>query len=174
LELSRFYADTSLASFSSSVCWKSTRSRAAPVIAALDRLSSSPSPQARIPVVVCGLILARAEQSRLEGRSDPERWRAAEVAWERLAYPFEAAYVRFRQAEALLSGGPHRTQAETMLGPAHQTAVALGAAPLRREIELLAQRGCGGAPARPRPAMSVATVPDTSRFQLSFGAMANV
>jgi tetratricopeptide (TPR) repeat protein len=81
------------------------RRRAAPVIAALDRLSSLPSPPARIPVVVCGLLLARAEQSRLEGRSDPERWQAAAGAWERLAYPFEAAYARFRQAEAFLPAG---------------------------------------------------------------------
>jgi DNA-binding CsgD family transcriptional regulator len=115
--------------------------RAAAVIAALDRLSSLPSPQAHIPVVVCFLLLARAEQSRLEGRSDPERWRATADAWERLAYPFEAAYARLRQAEALLTSGPHHKQAETVLRPAHQTAVALGAAPLRREIELLAQRG---------------------------------
>jgi DNA-binding CsgD family transcriptional regulator/tetratricopeptide (TPR) repeat protein len=115
--------------------------RVAPVIAALDRLSSSPSPQARIPVVVGSVLLARAEQSRLEGRSDPERWRAAAVAWERLAYPFEAAYARFRQVEALLAGRPLRAQAESVLRPAHQTAVALGAAPLRREIELLAKRG---------------------------------
>ena len=63
------------------------------------------------------------------------------MAWERLAYPFEAAYACFRQAEALLAGGPPHTQAESMLRPAHQTAVALGAAPLRREIELLAKRG---------------------------------
>jgi DNA-binding CsgD family transcriptional regulator/tetratricopeptide (TPR) repeat protein len=117
------------------------RRRAAPVIAALDRLSDSPSPQARIPVVVCGLLLARAEQSRLERRSDPERWRAAAVAWERLAYPFEATYACFRQAEALLASGQDHKQAETVLRPAHQTAVALGAAPLRRQIELLAQRG---------------------------------
>jgi DNA-binding CsgD family transcriptional regulator/tetratricopeptide (TPR) repeat protein len=117
------------------------RRRAAPVIAALDRLSDSPSPQARSPVVVGGLLLARAEQSRLEGRSDPEWWRAAAGAWERLAYPFEAAYARFRHAEALLASRPHHKQAETVLGPAHQTAVALGAAPLRRQIELLAQRG---------------------------------
>jgi hypothetical protein len=92
------------------------RRRPAPVIAALDRLSSSPSSQARIPVVASNLQLARAEQSRLEGRSDPER----------LAHPFEAAYARFRQAEALLSSGPHHKQAETALRPAHQTAVALG------------------------------------------------
>ena len=117
------------------------RRRAAPAIAALDRLRDSPSPQARIPLAVSVLLLARAEQSRLEGRSDPERWRAAAAAWERLAYPFEAAYARFRQGEALLAGGPRHKQAETVLRPAHQTAVALGAAPLRREIELLAQRG---------------------------------
>ena len=140
------------------------RRRAAPVIAALDRLSDSPSPQARIPVVVCGLLLARAEQSRLEGRSDPERWRAAAVAWERLAYPFEAAYAHFRQAEALLAGGQHHKQAESVLRPAHQTAVGLGAAPLRRQIELLAQRGrlrledhadTAEAPAAPSPAASL-------------------
>ena len=115
--------------------------RAGPVIAALDRLSSPPSPQARIPVVACNLLLARAEQSRLERRSDPDQWRATAVAWERLAHPFEAAYARFRQAEALLASGPHHKQAETVLRPAHQTAVALGAAPLGRQIELLAQRG---------------------------------
>jgi DNA-binding CsgD family transcriptional regulator/tetratricopeptide (TPR) repeat protein len=140
------------------------RQRAVPVIAALDRLSDSPSPPARIPVAACGLLLARAEQSRLEGRSDPERWRAAAVAWERLAYPFEAAYARFRQTEALLASGPHHKQAETMLRPAHQTAVALGAAPLQREIELLAQRGrlrledqadTAQAPAAPSPVASL-------------------
>ena len=140
------------------------RRRAAPVIAALDRLSDSPSPQARSAVVVCGLLLARAEQSRLEGRSDPERWRAAAVAWERLAYPFEATYACFRQAEALLASGSHHKQAETVLRPAHQTAVALGAAPLRRQIELLAQRGrlrledhadTAQAPAAPSPVASL-------------------
>jgi DNA-binding CsgD family transcriptional regulator len=117
------------------------RRRAAPVIAALDQLSDSPSPQARIPVVVCSLLLAQAERSRLEGWSDPERWRAAAVAWERLEHPFEATYACFRQAEALLASGPHHGQAETVLRSAHRTAVALGAAPLRRELELLAQRG---------------------------------
>jgi len=115
--------------------------RVAPVIAAIDRLSSSRSPQARIPVVIGSVLLARAEQSRLEGRSDPKQWQAAAVAWERLAYPFEAAYARFRQAEALLAGGPPRTPAESVLRSAHQTVVALGAAALRREIELLAKRG---------------------------------
>jgi hypothetical protein len=59
----------------------------------------------------------------------------------RLEHPFEAAYARYRQAEALLGIGAPRQQAEAALRPARQTTVRLGAAPLRREIELLAQRG---------------------------------
>jgi DNA-binding CsgD family transcriptional regulator len=118
------------------------RRRAAPLVAELDRLEAAPPPQARYPYVNGNLLLARAEQSRLEGRSDPQRWRAAAVAWERIGWPFEAAYARFREAEALLAhGSSRRPQAEQALRSAHQTAVALGAAPLRREIESLAKRG---------------------------------
>jgi DNA-binding CsgD family transcriptional regulator/tetratricopeptide (TPR) repeat protein len=117
------------------------RRRAEPVAAELDRLVSLDVPQARHPGVLCNLLLAQAERSRLEGASDPERWHVAAAAWERLERPFEAAYARFRRAEALLVGGTPHQQAETVLRAAHQTAVALGAAPLRREIELLAQRG---------------------------------
>jgi DNA-binding CsgD family transcriptional regulator/tetratricopeptide (TPR) repeat protein len=115
--------------------------RAAPILVAVDRLARARTPQARYPLVTNHLLLAQAERSRLQGRSDPERWRAAVAAWERLEHPFEAAYARFRLAEALLAGGSPRGQAEAALRPAHQTAVALGAMPLRREIELLAQRG---------------------------------
>jgi DNA-binding CsgD family transcriptional regulator/tetratricopeptide (TPR) repeat protein len=116
--------------------------RAAPILVAVDRLARARTPQARYPLVTGHLLLAQAERTRLEGRSDPERWQTAAAAWERLEYPFEAAYARFRLAEALLAGGSPRGQAEAALRPAHQTAVALGAMPLRREIELLAQRGC--------------------------------
>jgi DNA-binding CsgD family transcriptional regulator/tetratricopeptide (TPR) repeat protein len=115
--------------------------RAAPILVAVDRLARARTPQARYPLVTGHLLLAQAERSRLEGRSDPERWQTAVAAWERLEYPFEAAYARFRLAEALLAGGSPRGQAEVALRPAHQTAVALGAMPLRHEIELLAQRG---------------------------------
>jgi tetratricopeptide (TPR) repeat protein len=117
------------------------RRRAAPVLAALDLLAAAPTPQARYLPVAGHLGLAQAERSRLEGRSDPEGWRAAAIAWERLEYPFDAAYARFREAEALLADGAPRHQVETVLRAAHQTTVALGAEPLRREIELLAQRG---------------------------------
>ena len=115
--------------------------RAAPLVAELDRLQAAPPPQARYPYVAGNLLLARAEQSRLDGRSDPQRWRAAAVAWEEMEHPFEAAYARFREAEALLAHGSSRPQAEQALRSAYRTAVALGAAPLRREIESLARRG---------------------------------
>jgi DNA-binding NarL/FixJ family response regulator len=41
----------------------------------------------------------------------------------------------------LVANGASREQAKAALHPAYHTAVTLGAAPLRREIELLAQRG---------------------------------
>jgi DNA-binding CsgD family transcriptional regulator/tetratricopeptide (TPR) repeat protein len=115
--------------------------QAAPVVAELDRLAATPRPQARYPIVVCHLLLAQAEQSRLQGHSDPVRWQAAVDAWERLERPFDAAYARYRQTEALLGIGAPRQQAEAALRPAHQTTLRLGAGPLRHEIELLAQRG---------------------------------
>jgi DNA-binding CsgD family transcriptional regulator/tetratricopeptide (TPR) repeat protein len=116
------------------------RRQAAPIVSALERLAGQ-EPPVPFPPVACTLLLAAAERSRLEAGSDPERWRAAATAWERLPRPFDAAYARFRQAQALLAARAPRAQVATILGPAHQTAVALGATPLRREIELLAQRG---------------------------------
>jgi DNA-binding CsgD family transcriptional regulator len=117
------------------------REQAASIAAELDRLVSLEIPMAGHPGVRCNLLLAQAERSRLEGASDPERWQQAATAWERLERPFEAAYARFRQAEALLAGGTTRERAEATLRPAHNTAVTLQAEPLRREMELLAQRG---------------------------------
>jgi DNA-binding CsgD family transcriptional regulator/tetratricopeptide (TPR) repeat protein len=117
------------------------RQRAAPVLAAVDRLTTAQAPQARYPRVIGHLLLAQAERSRLQSRSDPERWEATVAGWEGLEYPFHAAYARFRQAEALLARPASRPRAEQILRSAHQTAVTLGARPLQREIELLGQRG---------------------------------
>jgi len=117
------------------------RQRAAPVVAALDRLTAADLPQAAYPEVACNLLLAWAELSRLEVPSYAERSRTAAASLERLEHPFDAAYALFRQAEALLAGVGPRLEAEQVLRSAQQTVVTLGAAPLRREIELLAQRG---------------------------------
>jgi len=114
--------------------------RAARVLTTLDRLADAPTPLAHHPWVSGYLLLAHAERSRLEGWSDPERWEAAADAWERLERPFEAAYARFRQAEALLVESATRSRAEQVLRSAHRTAVTLGAGPLRHDVELLARR----------------------------------
>jgi DNA-binding CsgD family transcriptional regulator len=116
------------------------------------------------PWMACHAALAQAEWSRLEGRPDPQTWRRAAEGWERAELPYRAAYARFRQAEALLGARAPRAQIEPVLHAAHQTAVALGAAPLRRDIELLAQRGrlrleervdTAVAPKAPSPAASL-------------------
>jgi DNA-binding CsgD family transcriptional regulator len=60
--------------------------------------------------------------------------------------------------EALLATKASRARAEQALGAAHAVAVRLGAVPLRRELELLAQRGRVRleAPAEPSPATAEA------------------
>jgi DNA-binding CsgD family transcriptional regulator len=82
-----------------------------------------------------------AERARLEGRSDPVQWQAAAAAWLALGRPYPAAYAQWRQAEALLARRAPRAKAEETLRAVHTVAVQLGAAPLQRELELLAQRG---------------------------------
>jgi DNA-binding CsgD family transcriptional regulator/tetratricopeptide (TPR) repeat protein len=92
------------------------------------------------PVVEANRLAIEAEWSRVAGTSDPERWAATAQAWEALGYPWQAGYAHWRQAEALLASRAPEAQAAEPLRAAHAVAVRLGAAPLRRELELLAQR----------------------------------
>ena len=79
-------------------------------------------------------------------------------SWERLERAPQAAYCRWRQAEALVSVGATRAEASMPLREAHAVATRMGAAPLVRELELLAQRARldlappGSEPARRRTA----------------------
>mgnify|MGYP004487845213 CR=1 FL=1 len=118
------------------------RRYAEPLVATVTSMTGRPGKAAATePWMACSTALAQAEWSRLEGRPDPEAWRRAAECWERLEQRYAAAYVRFRQAEALLGVRAPRAQIQPVLLAAHQTTVALGAGPLRREIELLANRG---------------------------------
>jgi DNA-binding CsgD family transcriptional regulator len=110
------------------------------------------------PETLAHAFLGEAEATRLDGHSDSERWAAAATSWEALAQPYPAAYARWRQAEALLTGRGTRATATAALQSAHATAERLGAAPLRHELEGLARRaridlieptGAEAAPARP-------------------------
>jgi DNA-binding NarL/FixJ family response regulator len=58
----------------------------------------------------------------------------------RVERPPLAAYCHWRQAEALVAAGAPRAEATTPLREAHAVATRLGARPLLREVELLAER----------------------------------
>jgi DNA-binding NarL/FixJ family response regulator len=114
--------------------------RAQPLVAMLRAMAglAADSGDAWLP---CYAALGEAEWSRLEGQPDPQLWRQAAERWEQLEVAYPAAYARFRQAEALLAARAPRVQTEPVIRAAHRAAIALGAPPLRREIELLASRG---------------------------------
>jgi DNA-binding CsgD family transcriptional regulator/tetratricopeptide (TPR) repeat protein len=111
------------------------------------------------PAVVA---LWEAERSRLEGQSDPAQWQQAATAWFALDRPYPAAYAQWRQAEALLIGRAPRAPVEEALRAAHAVAVRLGAAPLGRELELLAQRGRVRLEAATQPSPATAQAPSVS------------
>ena len=88
----------------------------------------------------------------------PSCGRPPRDAWERLERPPLAAYCRWRQAEALVAAGAPRAEATAPLREAHAVAARIGARPLLRELELLAER------ARLDP-----TPPDTRRADATAG-----
>jgi DNA-binding CsgD family transcriptional regulator len=86
------------------------------------------------------LALAEAEHDRARVESRPRAWAEAASVWERLERPPVVAYCRWRQAEAAVATGASRAEAEAPLWAAHAVASRLGARPLLRELELLAER----------------------------------
>jgi DNA-binding CsgD family transcriptional regulator len=84
--------------------------------------------------------LAEAEFERAGGRARPEVWAEAAGLWDELERPPLAAYCRWRQAEALVAAGAPRAEATVPLRQAHVVAAPIGARPLLRELELLAER----------------------------------
>ena len=86
------------------------------------------------------IALAEAEYERARGAAPPEMWSEAAQIWDRLDRPPLAAYCRWREAEALVAAGASRTEAGEPLQGAHAVAARIGAKPLLRELELLAQR----------------------------------
>src|SRR5690349_9237300 len=86
------------------------------------------------------LALAEAEYERARGPARPQSWSQAAAAWQRLERPPLAAYCQWRQAEALAAAGASRIEAAVPLREAHAVAARIGARPLLRELDLLAQR----------------------------------
>lgn len=92
------------------------------------------------PHLALDVALAKAELGRLNGHSSATEWAAAASAAGELQHPHEAAYARFRQAEALLLSRGPRAAAQAAAVEAHRITSELGAAPIQREIERLAAR----------------------------------
>jgi DNA-binding CsgD family transcriptional regulator/tetratricopeptide (TPR) repeat protein len=90
------------------------------------------------PEALAWLAKAEAEWTRLEGHSDPERWRAAVDGFS-YGDVYEVARCQWRLAEALLTLG-NREQAAAAARAAYQTALRLRAEPLRKALEALARR----------------------------------
>ncbi|WP_432752669.1 AAA family ATPase [Streptomyces sp. JL2001] len=82
-----------------------------------------------------------AELGRAEDRLSAERWAETVAAYEAVERPYQLAVARHRLADALLAEGGRREEAAALLRESHATAVALGARPLREDVELLAARG---------------------------------
>jgi DNA-binding CsgD family transcriptional regulator len=85
------------------------------------------------------LATCEAEWARAQGQDDPDGWLAAVAAWEASGHPYPLAVARWKAATALLARRGDRAQAADLLRQAHATAAALGAGPLRGEVEHLAR-----------------------------------
>ena len=119
--------------------YQAARERAAALLDLIRSLVPAPD-VALTPVLAASLLTAEAEWSRVDGRSDPERWASSAGAWEALGNPWPSAYARWRQAEALLAARAPRGAAHAALARAWALASTHGAAMLVTEIQALARR----------------------------------
>jgi DNA-binding CsgD family transcriptional regulator/tetratricopeptide (TPR) repeat protein len=89
------------------------------------------------------LLTARAQATRVNGRDDPETWRACAESWIARANPYEVARARWRETQAVLvaqGARAARVAARKPLLEAAETALELDARPLLRELRELAGR----------------------------------
>jgi DNA-binding CsgD family transcriptional regulator len=97
------------------------------------------------PALQAWLDQARAEVAEASGQPVPKQWADLVSTWDSLGCVYSAAEARHRQADALLRAGggrssTERAEATRLLSEAARAAAALGAEPLRREVEDLARR----------------------------------
>jgi DNA-binding CsgD family transcriptional regulator len=92
------------------------------------------------PVVLASRAACAAEYSRIVGAGGTALWADARRHRETSTNPYQAAYARWREAEALLAVGADREAAEALIRDAHTVVDELGARPLREELETLARR----------------------------------
>lgn len=87
------------------------------------------------------LATARAHGERVRGRSTPEMWAELADKWGRIPVPYQVAKARWWQAQAALPIRARRAEARRALHEAWKICGRLPAAPLRRALRELAERG---------------------------------
>ena len=96
--------------------------------------------------------LARAEGTRLNDEPDPDAWAAAADRFVSPRRPYELAWCRYRQAEAMLARRAPRPAVTPALAEARLLADEIGAEPLAAEAVRLARIARLELPASPVPA----------------------
>jgi DNA-binding CsgD family transcriptional regulator len=91
------------------------------------------------PVERAWCLIGAAELTRARGRPDPRRWLAAASAWEEIERPYQAAYARWRAAEAHVERG-ERSEAAPLALSATRAARRIGAGWLAGEARALVER----------------------------------
>lgn len=86
------------------------------------------------------LRLSEAEGARLGGTADPDAWSVAAEALAGIGLRYPGAYARWRQGEAVLALRHGKAAARAPLRDAAETALELGAEPLRAAIAQVAER----------------------------------
>lgn len=86
------------------------------------------------------LATGDAELGRIDGSTSPQPWAAAITAWDAGLDPLEAAYARYRFAEAGLRSSGVRADVSEELVAAWRSMAALGCTPLQAQLETLARR----------------------------------
>jgi DNA-binding CsgD family transcriptional regulator/tetratricopeptide (TPR) repeat protein len=87
-------------------------------------------------------LTIRAELTRCETATDAaDLWSDAAAAWAEVSRPFQAAYARWREAEALVLAKRPGQGPVTAVRAAHAAALELGAGRLAAEIEVVAGYG---------------------------------
>jgi ATP/maltotriose-dependent transcriptional regulator MalT len=99
--------------------------------------------------------LGRMRQALGEAEPDPDPWERAAAGFDALKHPWPGAYARYRAGEAHVALGD-RAGAAAPLAAARDAVAAMGAVPLRAEIESLARRARVGLATDEQPAPAAA------------------
>jgi DNA-binding CsgD family transcriptional regulator len=135
----RACADLAAGALANEQARKPQAARAAQLLERLDRLIGELTGVVP-PVVRASRAGCAAEQSRIGHVGDASLWADAARQWEHCGNPYDAAYAKWRGAEALLGSGIDRAGATALVQAAHEVADELGARPLREQLEALARR----------------------------------